>query len=96
MKTERSLAGIPSGTYYYAVYTSSVSGVTGCVKQFATIACDTLEFPAAVQYDCDICKTRHRFSFNKTYACSTPSQHKFFSSWCDDNKIEQGIPLLPS
>ena len=80
-------------TRYYAVYTSSVSGVTGCVKQFATLPQDTLSFVAAVMYHCDVCGTGHRFSLTKTYTCGTPRQHKGFAAFCEEKGIEQGVTL---
>ena len=81
---------------YYAVYTSSVSGVTGCVKQFATTAQDALTFPTAVSYPCDVCGTGHRFSLTKTYTCATPGQRRKFGEFCDERGIETEVSLLSS
>lgn len=79
---------------YYAEYSSTTTGLTGCVKRFATLPREIQWFPAQINVSCDLCKnTTHGFRLVKTYLVTTPSQERNFALHCESQGIEPGLDL---
>lgn len=83
---------------YYAIYSSTQAGITGCVKQFLTQPVDgNSSFPPQVEYDCDLCSTKHGFRLRTWHMASTKSQDEAILSFAAKENMESNVkvPTFP-
>lgn len=78
---------------YHAIYQSSATSQSGCIKEFATIARSATVFPPQVNYHCDLCQATHGFRLLRTVVVATPRQKKAFAEHCARNRIECGVEV---
>lgn len=78
---------------YYGIYRSSVTGTSGCVKQFCATPMKDMSFAPLVQWQCPLCNVYHNFIFNKVVIADTPKKVINFVQYCEDNKIEMNIEV---
>lgn len=83
---------------YYAIYSSTTTGTTGCVKKFLSQPVDkNASFPPQVEYDCDLCNTKHGFRLRTWHMASTKSQHDSIKSYAAKENMESNVkvPTFP-
>lgn len=76
-----------------AIYSSSTTTTTGCVKQFATTEREDLMFPTQVPHECVLCKVTHNFRMNRVVSMSTPKQRKNVRDWCESQGMDLDIEI---
>jgi hypothetical protein len=81
---------------FVAIYRSSTSSETGCVKRFATTAWGQLVFPPQVAYPCDLCRETHHFRLDQVMTVGTPGQRANMTRWCQENRVETDVEVARS
>lgn len=79
---------------YFAIYSSTQSGVTGCVKQFLTepITGNTA-FPPQVEYECDLCNRKHGFRLKSWHMASTKRQKDAILAYATKENLEFNVKV---
>lgn len=79
---------------YYGIYSSTTAGTTGCVKQFLSQPIDgQSSFPPQVEYDCDLCDTKHGFRLKTWHMTSTPSQVNSILEYAAKENMESNVKV---
>lgn len=79
---------------YYGVYSSSVAGTTGCIKQFCATPLIDTSFPPLVNWECSLCNVQHHFSLHKVVIADTPKKVSNFVQHCATNSIDMDINIF--
>jgi len=77
---------------YYAIYSSSEAGKTGCVQQFSTKLGEYV-FPPMVNWSCPLCRQDHQFRLARKVLASTPKRIQNFVQYCEENNIEMDVDI---
>jgi hypothetical protein len=77
--------------HFLALYKSSTTTTTGCVKQFATTEREELTFTPQVQRLCDLCQSIHNFRLDRVVTVATPRQRKNVRTYCEELGIDLDI-----
>lgn len=79
---------------YYAIYSSTTAGTTGCVKTFLTQPIEGgNSFAPQVEYECDLCNKKHGFRLKTTHLVSTPSQDRSILSYAAKENMESNVSV---
>lgn len=78
---------------YYGMYHAATTGQTGCVKEFVTVAQETVVFSPQVNYYCDLCATTHPFRYVRSVLVATPGQSRKFATYCHERHIERDVEV---
>ena len=75
----------------YAIYSSTKTGVTGCVQRFATMPQEDAAFSPRVNWHCSLCDEEHQFGLKTIYSLDTPSKVRNFTKFCKEQSITENI-----
>ena len=79
---------------YYGVYSSSIAGTSGCIKQFCSSPIMDTSFPPLVNWECSLCNVQHHFSLHKVVIADTPKKILNFVQHCEANSIDMDINIF--
>ena len=77
---------------YFAMYSSSQSSSSGCIKQFVIKEQSSMDnIPSSLMRKCDLCNESHSFYLQDSYMATTKSQITNLISYFSLNNIETNV-----